>query len=70
MTRLEHERRKRGWSQTALAYQVRMHQPDISAAETGRRGLSPGYAERLSQVLGVPADALLDDVPEPVEVAR
>lgn len=62
MTRLEMERRRRGWSQTELAYLARMHQPDVSAAETGRKALPPGYARRLARVLGVPAADLLDDV--------
>ena len=64
MTRLGYERRERSWSQTTLAYQARMLQPDVSVAETGRRGLSPGYAKCLSEIFGVPPDELLDAVKE------
>ena len=66
MTRLGYERRESSWSQTTLAYQARMLQPDVSVAETGRRGLWPGYAERLSEILGVRPDELLDAVEEQV----
>lgn len=62
MTKLEYGRRQRSWSQTEIAYLARMHQPDVSAAETGRRALTPGYARRLARILGIPADQLLDDV--------
>ncbi len=73
MTRIEQERRRRGWSQTMLAAWVGLHQPQVSLIE--RRRLQPNeeQAEQLARLFGVPADALLDEVeapePEAAEVA-
>ena len=62
MTRLELERRRRRWNQTALAYHSQTTQGEISRIE--RRQLIPThtYAERLARALGVPEDDLLDEV--------
>ena len=65
MTRLEVERRRRGWSQTELAFHTQMHQPDVSRFERGLQSPLPERASRLARVLGVPADKLLDEVQEP-----
>lgn len=70
MTRLEHERRRRGWSQTQLAAFAAMHQPEISYIERGRMVLSEPQAERLARVVGVPPERLLDEVEAPVENAE
>ena len=62
MTRLEHERRRRGWSQTTLAAWVGLHQPQVSLIE--RRRLQPNeeQTEHLARFLGVPTDRLLEEV--------
>ena len=62
VTRLEFERRRRGWSQTELAFYAQMHQPDVSRFERQLQRPSPERRERLSRVLGVAPDELLDEV--------
>ena len=64
MTRLEQERRKRGWTQIQLAYRAKLQQGDISAMERGRRRLGPKRMARLAKVLGVPAAELLIEMGE------
>lgn len=62
MTRLESERRRRGWSQTVLAYHSRMAQADISRIECRRMRPTAAYLERIGHALGVPPDELLEEV--------
>ncbi len=65
MTRIEQERRRHGWSQTMLAAWVGLHQPQVSLIE--RRRLQPNeeQAGQLARLLGLQADELLDEAPEP-----
>ena len=65
MTNLEAERRARGWSQMTLAHHAQTTQGEISKFERRALAPRPSQAARLSQVLGVPPDALLREVREP-----
>ena len=62
MTRIEAERKRRGWTQTELAFFAQMHQPDVSRIERGIQKPTADRRQRLSRVLGVPPDRLLDEV--------
>ncbi len=62
MTRIEFERRRRGWNQTALAYHARLGQCDVSRIERRMLILTPRIAERLAGALGLNPDSLLDEV--------
>ncbi|MGE0363245.1 MAG: helix-turn-helix domain-containing protein [Vicinamibacterales bacterium] len=62
MTRLEAERRRRGWNQTVLAFHSGLTQGEISRIERRRSLPSPTYAERLGRALGLSPDALLAEV--------
>jgi transcriptional regulator with XRE-family HTH domain len=72
MTNMEAARRQKGWSQKDLGDQprVRIHQTFISMIERGIGVPMPDQLARLSRVLNVPAEQLLQpvDVPE-TEVA-
>jgi|SoiMetStandDraft_5_1073268.scaffolds.fasta_scaffold3124348_1 transcriptional regulator with XRE-family HTH domain len=62
MTRLQEERRRRGWTQLDLAYHARVQPSEISKIENGRLRPYPGQLARLARVLGViEPDALLED---------
>ncbi len=65
MTVLEAERRDRGWSQTDLAFHAQTTQGEISRFERRMAEPRPLQAQRLSRLLGVPADALQREVREP-----
>lgn len=60
MLRLKAERLRRGWTQTDLAYHARMTAAEISRIETGRLRPYPGQADRLSCVLGLRLEDLLE----------
>ena len=62
MTRIEFERRRRGWSQTVLAYHANMAQADVSRFERRRAVASCAHLDRIEHALGVPAQQLLDEV--------
>lgn len=62
MTRVEYERRRRGWTQTELAFHARLHQGEISRIECRRIIPTHLYRERLSRALGVAEEDLLDEV--------
>lgn len=62
LTRLEFERRRRCWTQTDLAYHVRLHQGQISLIECGRRPPTEEEAARIGHVLGVRPESLLEPV--------
>ncbi len=64
MTRIEFERRRRGWTQTTLGYHARMTQSDVSRIECRRFHPTRLYLGRISHALGIPADELLDEVKE------
>lgn len=65
MTRLEQERRQRGWTQTTVAFYAGLTQALISSFERRRLVPSPERAARIARVLGIPPESLLDEVPEP-----
>jgi transcriptional regulator with XRE-family HTH domain len=57
--RLRYWRQVRGLSQSQLAAAARLHQPTISALETGAAKIWPGQAARLAAVLNCePTDLL------------
>ncbi|HVO13317.1 MAG TPA: helix-turn-helix transcriptional regulator [Vicinamibacteria bacterium] len=62
MTRIEAERRRRGWNQTTLAFHSSTTQAEISRIECGLLRPTPRVASRIAGVLGLPADRLLDEV--------
>jgi len=66
MTAMKQARRDRGLIQMELARQVGCVQSLISAYELGRLYLLPGsrIATALGRILGIPARALQDPVPE------
>ena len=69
MKAIQAERRARRYTQTELAALCGLSQGDISQFERGRAIPTAAQAERLSKILGVPADALLRKVREPAEPA-
>jgi len=62
-TKVRAARLARGWTQVDLAYHARISLPDISRIETGRMVPYPAHAERLSELLGIPAEELQEMVP-------
>ncbi len=62
MIRIRAERLRRGWSQHEVARRSGIHPAEVSRIENRRTVLFPGYARRLSLVLGIPASQLLEDV--------
>ena len=62
MTRLEFERRRRGWNQVSLAYHARLGQGDISMIERRRLMPTPRIVARLAQAVDVQPESLLDEV--------
>jgi transcriptional regulator with XRE-family HTH domain len=62
MNRLRYERVNLGLSQDALGVAVRVAQSDIAKAERGEYFPGPAILDRLSRVLGVPAEYLLREV--------
>jgi transcriptional regulator with XRE-family HTH domain len=72
MTRLERERRRRGWNQTALAFHVGTTQSTVSLIERRRMLPTAALATRLARPLGLDSTSLLDEVSDtmPREQAR
>jgi transcriptional regulator with XRE-family HTH domain len=64
-TRLEFERRRRGWSRYDLAYHAGLHQPEISNIESGQRSLSEENAIRIGRALDVRPETLMEPVTYP-----
>lgn len=62
MLRLEFERRKRGWTQTELAYQASMTAADISRYEKGRMKPYDSHILRLSMVFDITPNKLMEEV--------
>lgn len=59
MTNLEHARKARGWSQTALAAAAgKLSASDISRFERGYARPYPAQADRLAQVLQLKPETL------------
>lgn len=61
MLRLKHERLRRGWNQTTLAFHSGLSVPDVSRIETGRMRPYRTQLDRLSAVLGIDGALLLQD---------
>ena len=61
MTRMESERRRRGWTQTDLGYHSRMAQSDVSRIEQRRMIPTETYLRRIAHALGIPIDVLLSE---------
>ncbi len=66
MTRLEHERRRRRWNQTRLAYHARLAQSDISLIERRRLIPTPAVVNRIARALKLQPETILDDVAQPI----
>ncbi len=62
MLRVKHERLRRGWNQTALAFHAGLSVPEVSRIETGRLRPYPRQLARLSAVLGLDGAVLLEVV--------
>jgi transcriptional regulator with XRE-family HTH domain len=62
MTRVEYERRRRQWNQTALAYHSGTTQGEVSLIERRRLVPTVNVAERIARVLELPPESLQDDV--------
>ena len=62
MTRVEYERRRRGWNQTTLAYHSGTTQGEVSLIERRRLVPTINVAERIARVLELPPESLQDDV--------
>ncbi len=62
MIRMKAERLRGGLSQHQLARRSGIHPAEISRIENRRGHLYPGYAKRLEDALGIPAERLLDEV--------
>jgi ribosome-binding protein aMBF1 (putative translation factor) len=61
MTKLEQERKKRGWSQTELAAKAgKLSSSDISRIERQWQRPYPAQAARLALVLGISAEELTE----------
>lgn len=60
ITRVRHERLRRGWSQTALSFHAKVATPDVSRIETGRLRPTSKQAEKLAAALGLDPATLLD----------
>jgi transcriptional regulator with XRE-family HTH domain len=68
MTRLRFHRLERGLTQSALATVVGLNRVTLSQIEIGRVNPTTAELARLSDVLGIPADRLLDPVTDPEEL--
>jgi transcriptional regulator with XRE-family HTH domain len=67
MLRIKRERMQLGWSQTALAYFCGMSAGDISRIETGRLRPYPNQLLKISKVLTLAPESLLEDVDSAAE---
>jgi transcriptional regulator with XRE-family HTH domain len=65
MTRLEAERKRRGWTQMTLGYRAGFTQAEVSMMENRRLTPAPERLQRLAKLLDVPVDDLLADVSAP-----
>lgn len=65
MLRIKHERLRRGWNQTALAFHTGISVADVSRIESGRLRPYHSQLKKLAAVLAVDLGALLDDVEPP-----
>lgn len=73
MTRLRFHRLERGLTQSALATVVGLNRVTLSQIEIGRVNPTRAESAKLSEVLGIPADRLLDpitDVEELIPIAQ
>ena len=64
MLRLRLERLRRGWNQTALAFYAEMSAPEVSRIETARMRPYPSQMEKLSRVLELDPEVLLQEMGE------
>lgn len=63
MVSLRELREAKGWSQADWGLLVGLSRPEVSLAETGKRGLSPDSRVRAMRALGLTADEVRQ-VPE------
>ena len=63
--RMKAERLKRNWNQTTLAFFARMSPADVSRIETRRMIPYATHVDRLSKVLGIAGEELLEEVEVP-----
>jgi hypothetical protein len=66
VTYLEAARRLKGWTQADLSARANVHQPFLSQCERGFGLPGPAQRQRLADLLGVPAEKLVDEVPPDV----
>jgi transcriptional regulator with XRE-family HTH domain len=57
-TRVREERKKRGWSQHELGSRAGIALTTISAIESGRAHVWPGWRRRLAKAFRLPEEAL------------
>ena len=62
MTRLEFERRRRGWTQVELAHVAGVANTSVSRYERGWAKPYPAEAIRLARALGITVNGLLNQV--------
>jgi len=60
VTRLKHERQRRGMTAWELAWQARVHPADLSKIESGRLRPTAAQAQRIAEALGLPVEELFD----------
>lgn len=61
MTRLEAERKKRGWTQMTLGYKSGFTQAEVSMMENRRLTPTTERLERLAKLVKIPAEQLFDE---------
>lgn len=59
---ITHEREKRRWTKTELAFKSKIHPSVIGQLESGKMFPYPGYKKKLSEALEIPEDDLFKEV--------
>ncbi|HKJ68550.1 MAG TPA: helix-turn-helix transcriptional regulator [bacterium] len=64
MLRVEHERKKRGWTKSEVSYRAKIALPNYSRLERKKREPFKPELERLSDVFGISAAELMMEMEE------